>query len=329
MLRSRGRLRRTPRAETSWRFRTWVACTTGTNAAPHRSCKRHSLSISLFATRQRPDLRQNSSPWILRRRQKRSTHAGDAHRDWPRAGVGAPWSSGIGLGERGAAAAGAGHETHDQAPVPPRATDCFGSPWPEAGGTGARLSCSCSRTPSCGGIATGSAADGPDVRKPDGTALHRSISRSASSSERWRRQTRCGAHGGLCTSTSRITRRPRGPLNNPSTHFRTTRRPTGYTEIETASTATCEWRIPTRRANSPERMPANGIRPVIFPSGPGSLKHWTGSNSSPRQPVRCRNLVTPPGRTREPPHRDDRDAEHKPRPTPSPAPPADESGGAA
>ena len=35
------------------------------------------------------------------------------------------------------------------------------------------------------------------------------------------------------------------------------------------------------------------------------------------EPVRCRNLVTPPGRTREPHHRDDRDAGHEPRPTPS------------
>ena len=36
-------------------------------------------------------------------------------------------------------------------------------------------------------------------------------------------------------------------------------------------------------------------------------------------PVRCRNFVTPPRRTREPHHRDDRDAGHEPRPTPSPA----------
>ena len=41
------------------------------------------------------------------------------------------------------------------------------------------------------------------------------------------------------------------------------------------------------------------------------------------------NLITPPGRTREPHHRDDRDAGHEPRPTPSPAPPADVSGAAA
>ena len=62
---------------------------------------------------------------------------------------------------------------------------------------------SCNRTPSCGGIATGFAADGPDARQPRRTAVHRSISRSASSSARWRRRTRLwGApriHGELRT----------------------------------------------------------------------------------------------------------------------------------
>lgn len=51
---------------------------------------------------------------------------------------------------------------------------CFGSPWREAGGTGAPPWCSCSRAPSCDGIATGSAADGADVRNPDRPAPYRS-----------------------------------------------------------------------------------------------------------------------------------------------------------
>ena len=52
----------------------------------------------------------------------------------------------------------------------------------------------------CGGIGTGSAADGPDVRNPDRTAVHPSISRFVSSSERWRRRTRCGEHLGFMAS---------------------------------------------------------------------------------------------------------------------------------
>ena len=72
-----------------------------------------------------------------------------------------------------------------------------------SGGTGARRWCSCSRTPSCGGIATGSAADGPDVRDPDRTAVHRSISRSAPSSERWRRRIRCGERRGFMANCAR------------------------------------------------------------------------------------------------------------------------------
>jgi hypothetical protein len=76
----------------------------------------------------------------------------------------------------------------------------FGAAWPGSGRTGARRWCSCSRTPSCGGFGTGSAADGPDARNPARTAVHLSISRSASSSEKWRRRTRCGEHLGLMAS---------------------------------------------------------------------------------------------------------------------------------
>ena len=54
-----------------------------------------------------------------------------------------------------------------------------------------------------------------------------------------------------------------------------------------------------------------------------------GVEQSTSMPVGFRNLITPPGRIREPHHRDDRDAGREPRPTPSPAPPADVSGGAA
>src|SRR5882672_891849 len=43
--------------------------------------------------------------------------------------------------------------------------------------------------------------------------------------------------GASCMSTSRIIRRPSGPLNKWSTHFRTIRRPAGCTEIETGVTA--------------------------------------------------------------------------------------------
>ena len=49
---------------------------------------------------------------------------------------------------------------------------------------------------------------------------------------------------------------------------------------------------------------------ILCRTGPTMMKPAT---------VRCRNLVTPPGRTREPCHRDGRDAGHEPRPTPSPA----------
>jgi hypothetical protein len=76
-----------------------------------------------------------------------------------------------------------------------RATDCFGSPWLESGGTGAQHWSSCSRTPLYGGIAIGPAADEADVRNPDWTAVHRSIRRFASSSERWRRLTRRRTEG--------------------------------------------------------------------------------------------------------------------------------------
>jgi len=47
-----------------------------------------------------------------------------------------------------------------------------------------------------------------------------------------------------------------------------------------------------------------------------------------RSRVRCGQLVTPPGRTREPHRQDDRDAGHEFRPTPSPAPLVDVSRGA-
>ena len=46
--------------------------------------------------------------------------------------------------------------------------------------------------PSCDGIAIGSAADGPDGRHPGRTAVHPSLGRSAPSSVRWPRRTRCG-----------------------------------------------------------------------------------------------------------------------------------------
>ena len=44
------------------------------------------------------------------------------------------------------------------------------------------------------------AADGPDIRNPNPTAVHPSISRSASSSERWQRRTRCGERRGFMAS---------------------------------------------------------------------------------------------------------------------------------
>src|SRR6266850_1369574 len=83
---------------------------------------------------------------------------------------------GIGFGEPGASAAAGGDDTHHEPPhASARATDCFGSPWPESGGTGARRWCSWSPTPSFDGIAIGSAADGPNVRDPAGRpSTHRS-----------------------------------------------------------------------------------------------------------------------------------------------------------
>jgi hypothetical protein len=70
----------------------------------------------------------------------------------------------------------------------------------ELGGTGARRWNSSSRTPSCGGIATGFAADGPEVRNPNQAAVHLSISRSAPLSKKWRRRTRCGEPHGFMAS---------------------------------------------------------------------------------------------------------------------------------
>ena len=76
----------------------------------------------------------------------------------------------------------------------------FRMPWPESGGTGARRWCSSSQTPSCGGTATGSAGDGADIRDMVRIGVHPSIGRSALSSERWRRPTRCGGHRAFMAS---------------------------------------------------------------------------------------------------------------------------------
>jgi hypothetical protein len=63
---------------------------------------------------------------------------------------------------------------------------------------------------------------------------------------------------------------------------------------------------------------ATGMAASVIGRGIAEVRAIEGG-AVPALPVRCRNFVTPPGRTREPHHRDGRDAGHEPRPTPSPA----------
>jgi hypothetical protein len=127
------------------------------------------------------------------------THAGASHRDRSRAGVGAPRPSGSGPGEPGAATAADGAETHDQAPAPPDArptvldrlrshlAELAHGDGPGAAGHGRAVASRLAPPP----------MDPTFDPPPDKTAVHRSIKRSASSSERWRRRTRCGERRGF------------------------------------------------------------------------------------------------------------------------------------
>jgi hypothetical protein len=114
-------------------------------------------------------------------------HAGATPHRRPRTGVSAPRSSGIGLGEPGASAAADGDETFREPPAPRTwrsiVLDRLGASLAElAHGVGGRPAGRRCR----GGIATGSAGDGPDVPNADRAAVHLWINRSACSSVTWR-----------------------------------------------------------------------------------------------------------------------------------------------
>ena len=163
-----------------------------------------SSSHWLQLSRSVPDARQNPSGLIPGPRASHDRSRADpAHPDRPRISARISWASRIGVGEPRPAAAVTGGEARGHAPAArgerPTVLDRVGA---MLAGTGARRWCSFSQTPWCDGIATGSGAGGPDGPRADQLAAHRSVRRSALSSGRWQRPTRCGAPRGFMASCS-------------------------------------------------------------------------------------------------------------------------------
>jgi hypothetical protein len=93
------------------------------------------------------------------------------------------------------------------------------------------------------------AADGPDVRNIDGTAVHRSISRSARSFERWPGRTRCGERRGFtanCAPSVSTLRNARCRVFWNRTHVRLRRRGGRFLRIiaEVVSAPGSPWQNP-------------------------------------------------------------------------------------
>ena len=96
-------------------------------------------------------------------------------------------------------------------------------------------------------------------------------------------------------------------------------------EDATGSVAVFELSLPIAQRLAAPAHSHDHYEQTIY--GLEGVSTWTVDGTPIDVGVGFTNPITPPGRTREPHRRDDRDAGHEPRPTPSPAP-AEVSGAA-